>query len=141
MNFTKLVWIVMAVALAMFVWPTDSKAEDQVYGDEHMEFCQGAIQYANEYMTSDKLPEVISAQLKIIHSDKVGDMEKFISLTAFLVYQQIAYNWETFQENGNSLESFNNTMLNNCIDTMSKYEVVQKRPGTAAEGQTYDSIY
>jgi hypothetical protein len=137
MNFDKLATLVMLGALLMFIWPTDAKAQS----DEYTEFCKGSVTHSLNYMSSEDLTEVLNGQLKILESEKVGDMEKFVGISMFLIVQKLSYSFEEFSSNGGTLEDFSDNLLNNCITILSNYKLVEKRPGTAAEGQTYDSIY
>ena len=135
MKFNKIFWTTVALVATMYVIPV--KAQE----DDYVEFCKGSVNHSLEYMASEELTEVLSAQLKILESDKVGDMEKLVGVAMFLTFQKLSYNFEEFSEKGGTIETFSDTMLNNCIDTMKKYDVVKKPAGSAAGGQTYDSIY
>ena len=133
--FNKIFWTTVALVATMYVIPV--KAQE----DDYVEFCKGSVNHSLKYMSSEVLTEVLNGQLKIIESDKVGDMEKLMGMTMFLIVQKLSYNFEEFSNNGGTLEEFSDNLLNVCIDTMEKYDIVEKPVGSAAEGQTYDSIY
>ena len=110
MSFDKLATLVMLGALLMFIWPTDAKAQS----DEYTEFCKGSVTHSLNYMSSEDLTEVLNGQLKILESEKVGDTEKFVGLSMFLVVQKLSYNFEEFSSNGGTLEDFSDNLLNSC---------------------------
>ena len=102
--------------------------------------CVDAINYAMNHATEDKLSSVISAQWKIVISEKATDMEKLSSLVVFVAYQRAAYNWSDILEKYGDANGFRDFMYGSCVDMVTEYDVV-KRSTTSQASQTYNEIY
>ena len=102
--------------------------------------CAGAVDYAIQHATEEKLGKVVGAQWQIVTSDKANDMEKLAGLVVFIAYQRAAYNWSDVIEKYGDAKGFRDVMYNSCVEMITEYDVVQRSPATQAS-QTYDEIY
>lgn len=129
---------ILAIALA-----TSMGANAQVTSISNSEFaesCEGAVKFSAKHAHETDLGTVLEAQWEIMMSEKVGDMEKLIHTTMFLMYQRASYAWEEILEKSGGEEGWNNSLYGICIDALNNWEVVEKgnRPSTNME---IDSIY
>ena len=129
--------VILATALA-----TSMSATAQITSVSNSEFaesCEGAVKYSKQHAHETDLGAVLDAQWKIITSEKVGDLEKLVHTTLFLMYQRASYNWEEIVEETGE-EGWDNTLYDICLDVLNKYEVIEKDNRGSTEIEI-DSIY
>jgi hypothetical protein len=129
---------ILAIALA-----TSMGANAQVTNISNSEFaesCEGAVKFSAQHAHETDLGRVLDAQWEIMTSEKVGDMEKLIHTTMFLMYQRASYAWEAVKEESGGEEGWNNKLYDICLDALNSWEIVEKgnRPSTHME---IESIY
>ena len=129
--------VILATALATSMSATAQVTT--VSNSEFAESCEGAVKFSKQHAHEEDLAKVLDAQWKIVTSEKVGDMEKLIHMTMFVMYQRASYNWEVILEESGE-EGWDNTLYDLCLDVLNKYVVVEKDNRGSTEMQI-DSIY
>ena len=129
---------ILAIALA-----TSMGANAQVTNISNNEFsesCVGAVKFSKQHAHETDLGAVLDAEYKILTSEKVGDMEKLVHMTMFIMYQRASYNWEAVKEESGGEEGWDNLLFDICLDTLNSWEIVEKDNRGSTEMQI-DSIY
>lgn len=129
---------ILAIALATSMGA--QAAVTNVSTTEWDESCRGAVKFSRQHASSEKLAEVLDAQWEILSSEKVGDMEKLIHMTLFLMYQRAAYNWTDLMEKHGDVNGWDNTLYDICVDALNDWEIVEKQ-GSPSTHMEIDSIY